>query len=249
MYIESMGEGETQVVFLHGVPQDPRDLRTLAERLGPRYRAHVVHLPGYGRSEAPALPYRLQDVLTQLEDELLTIGAERAILVGMSGGSYRAFALTIRGRLQPPLVVGLGAIAYLDEEDKAGFEGFADALDAGVDLSAVGAARFFSPTYLEAHPEVVKGLADLLASMPPGVLASELRAFSSAEDLRPALKTFPARVLLRVGQLDVATPPSRSEELMSLLPDAELQVVEGVGHMLTHEDLDGTVIALRNAFG
>lgn len=67
----------------------------------------------------------------------------------------------------------------------------------------------------------------------------------AAMDLRTAIErvTVPATVL--VGTRDVLTPPRLSRQLAEALPDAELVVVPGAGHMLPLEEPDRIIDAIR----
>ena len=57
-----------------------------------------------------------------------------------------------------------------------------------------------------------------------------------------------ASVLARVGELDQATPPPKSEAIVKACKNARLEVVPGAGHALVLEDLDGVVGAARRLF-
>ncbi len=245
MFIETTGRGP-DVVLLTGLPQQPDELRPLAEGLATTFRVHLVHLPGYGRSPAPALPYDFEAVEAQLAADLRAAGVERAALVGMSGGAYRALSLALSARLPIWAVATLGALGHVDEANAQALAAYAGALDAGMDLAAMAAERVYSPAYRAREPEAaLAAMQALFGSLDRAVTAAELRAIIDAPDLRPHLHRLPVPVYLRVGALDLATPPALSEALLELLPDARLEQVEGVGHMLHHEDFEGTLSGLR----
>jgi pimeloyl-ACP methyl ester carboxylesterase len=61
-------------------------------------------------------------------------------------------------------------------------------------------------------------------------------------DALSALASVPVRVL--VGSLDRLTPPKCTEAMAAALPNAELQVFEGCGHMLPLECPDAVTDAL-----
>lgn len=70
---------------------------------------------------------------------------------------------------------------------------------------------------------------------------------SIPEDLRPRLAELDVPILARVGTADLATPPALSEEIVEHAARGHLELVEGVGHALIHEDLEGTVASTRRA--
>ncbi len=65
-------------------------------------------------------------------------------------------------------------------------------------------------------------------------------------DLRDAgrtLGTVPTRVL--VGTRDTLTPPRLARQLAAGIPDADLEVIPGAGHMLPLERPDEIIEAIR----
>jgi pimeloyl-ACP methyl ester carboxylesterase len=76
-------------------------------------------------------------------------------------------------------------------------------------------------------------------------LVHELVMFSKASGVVPGLATFAGKVVARVGALDVAAPPAHSEAIARAAPNGVLQLVEGAGHALMEEDLEGTIEAVR----
>jgi pimeloyl-ACP methyl ester carboxylesterase len=85
---------------------------------------------------------------------------------------------------------------------------------------------------------------DSFANTTPVARAGYLTAMA-AMDLRHALEviTVPATVL--VGTRDVLTPPRLSRQLADALPDAELVILPGAGHMLPLEEPDRIIDAIR----
>ena len=132
---------------------------------------------------------------------------------------------------------------------KIRFRQFAVALRAGADLHPVAGPRFLSAGFAATHPEAVKQVEAWLDCVSPAVLANELDAFAAAPDLRAALASLTIPVVARVGALDVAMPPAKSEDIVRAVPNGRLEVVPGVGHALTLEDLDGTIASVRRALG
>ena len=97
IYVETLGKGG-DVVLLHGTPTSPSHLRPLAARLSGRWRTHLVHLPGCG--ESPSLdPYDLDESNTRVSNALFQRGVREACFVGMSGGAYRAVAISAIGQV------------------------------------------------------------------------------------------------------------------------------------------------------
>jgi 3-oxoadipate enol-lactonase len=234
------------VALLHGTPTTVDALEPLARALEGRHRVLVVHLPGYGKSPPLDGRYDLARARAAVEDALLGLGAVDAALVGFSGGAYRALDLALGGRLRPARVVSLAGFAALDEAEQAGFRQFAAALRSGVDLHAIAPQRFLSPAFAASHPDACAAVTAWLDATAPELLAQELDAFAEAPSLLPRLGALRAPLLARVGQLDVAVPPAKSEALGRAVPGALVEVVPEFGHALLLEDAEGTVASVSS---
>lgn len=252
MRFRVLGEG-APVVLIHGTPSPADDLMPLAERLAARHRVLVPELPGYGGS-APLDDASFVRVTAALVRALADHDAgEPHAIVGFSGGAYRALHLALRGGVRPRVVVGLGALATLDDASREAFRGFAAAITA--DPAAVTSAAFrglmaermLSPAWRAAHPADADRVADWLTLTSPTYLAAELLATAELEDLRADLPSLAARVYLRTGGLDVATPPALAADIAARVPGARFDAVAGCGHALLIEDAAATIDAITAA--
>jgi pimeloyl-[acyl-carrier protein] methyl ester esterase len=90
MHIEALGEGP-DLVLLHGWAMHGGVFAALAERLAPRFRLHLVDLPGHGHSAHSPVPLELDAVADNLSRRL-----PRAAGLGWSLGGL--FALRIAQR-------------------------------------------------------------------------------------------------------------------------------------------------------
>ncbi len=75
----------------------------------------------------------------------------------------------------------------------------------------------------------------------PRQLADELEAETAMMDLRPLLPALASTLYLRVGELDVACPPSVSIEMAALAPRSLVEIVPGCGHALLIENAAETL--------
>lgn len=74
----------------------------------------------------------------------------------------------------------------------------------------------------------------------PELLAAEFAAEAEMRDLRPLLSGLACRLYLRVGELDIASPPAVSQEIADLVPSTLLEIVPGCAHALLIEDAVAT---------
>lgn len=103
LYWHTMGEGDRDLVLLHGWGLNAEVWGCMLERLAPHFRLHLVDLPGYGRSQgygALSLP--------QMAEVLLAAAPERAYWLGWSLGGLVAGQIAL---MQPERVVGLITVA------------------------------------------------------------------------------------------------------------------------------------------
>jgi pimeloyl-ACP methyl ester carboxylesterase len=233
------------VVFLGGCPTPWDVLSPFAAALTTTHAAIEIALPGYGDSPPLAGRYAVEAAQEAIEASLLDAGVRECAVVGFSAGAYRALALALAGRVAVTRVFLLSAMAGFSAEESAGFHQLAAAVRAGQDLGAMVAPRFLSPAFAAAHPEALRAVEGWLDAAPAEVLAGELDAFADARDLVPSLSALRVPVVARVGSADAATPPPKSEAIVKACPSARLEIVEGAGHALMYEDVEGTLASLR----
>jgi pimeloyl-ACP methyl ester carboxylesterase len=79
----------------------------------------------------------------------------------------------------------------------------------------------------------------------PDVFTDQQLAVLNRRDRRGELPGIDVPTVVVVGDEDVITPRELGEELAVGVPDAELIVLDGVGHLSTVEDPDRVAGALR----
>lgn len=81
LYWHTCGEGDRDLVLLHGWGLNAEVWRCILPRLSAQFRVHLVDLPGYGRSQGfGAL------TLAQMSDLVIRQAPEKAIWLGWSMG-------------------------------------------------------------------------------------------------------------------------------------------------------------------
>lgn len=117
LHIETHGNGP-DIICLHATGHSGRDFLKLSERLGRRFRFHLVDWPGQGASEADGVPASSAHYASLLPGVYNAIGCERAILLGNSIGGAAAieFAAGHADRVQALILcnsAGLAPITWL----------------------------------------------------------------------------------------------------------------------------------------
>jgi pimeloyl-ACP methyl ester carboxylesterase len=239
--LDSFGTG-SDVVLLNGTPSAPAQLAPLATRLAPLYRTWIVHLPGTGGSGS-LVPYDLEGAHRQVEEALLARGIRAAHFVGVSGGAYRALALAVHGRVRVRSVVSLAGFRTLTPEQRSSYRDLAAFVRTGADLGAALPAAILSPAGLQI-PQWTEEVSGWVKSIAAKDLAAEWDAFAACPALDISGVSVP--ILARVGELDTAMPPARSEDIVTHASDGSLHVVPGVAHALLLEDFEATCKAIAS---
>ena len=135
----------------------------------------------------------------------------------------------------------------MDDDARDAYRQFAAMVRAGLDFGSMWLDRFTAPGFSGRFPSRVEGIMAWIDAAPREVLAAELEAFGGAPDLRPRLGDIAVPVTARVGEFDVATPRTCSEDIVRGVRRGELQIVAGCGHALLDEDREATVDAVAGA--
>lgn len=197
-------------------------------------------VPGTGRSPAPPLPLPLPLIARLAVDVLDQVGAGPVDVAGMSWGGLLAqqFTVTVRGRVRrlvlantnfglgsvPPAPGALRTLLHVDRYHRV------DAL--------VEAARQFGGRAAEMGEGMRQHSAARLAH-PPSTrgYVFQLLALAGWSSL-PLLPFVRGPVLLLAGGDDPVAPAVNAEIMKRLLPDAELVVVPGGGHLMLFDQAD-----------
>jgi pimeloyl-ACP methyl ester carboxylesterase len=230
LHYEITGAGEP-VVFLHGYPLSGRLWDETVREVGPGFRCIVPDLRGHGESEASerADMARYADDVAELLDAL---GESRpVVLVGLSMGGYVAFEFVRRhgDRVRELVLVDTRAGPDTPAAAQARRETAERVLREGTGAVADEMAeRLFAP----AAPRTLRSRwREIMAATPRAGVAAALRAMADRPDSLPTLEALRVPVLVVVGEADTITPPAEAERMANAAGGAELEVVEGAGHM------------------
>jgi 3-oxoadipate enol-lactonase/4-carboxymuconolactone decarboxylase len=211
--------------------------------LGRRFRVIACDLRGHGGSPAPPGPYSLDDLVDDVVLLLDELGLARAHVVGLSLGGMVALHLAAREPARVDRLAVLCTSAQLGPpatwSDRAALvraEGMTPIADAVV-------ARWFTPDYAQAHPDVVARMTRMVRGVPPEGYASCCAAIERM-DLRGELGAITARTLAIAGADDPSTPPPHLQRIVDGVRDGRLVVVGPAAHLASYEQADAVNAAL-----
>ena len=246
--VREAGEGPV-LLLLHGYPLDGGMWSGVARRLSDRFRVLKPDLPG--RPDNPA------EATGRIDDYADFIGAILEGLtppVGVAGFSMGGYVTLALLKRRPK---GIGALALIDTragaDDEAGRARREDAIEMvrtkGVDAIADSMLeKLLSPSSL-ARRDLVDRLRRIILRQQAASVESDLKAMRDRPDSRGFLAEIAVPTLIVVGESDVLTPPSASEEMAAAIPDSRLVTIPGAGHLTPMESPVAVARALGDFFG
>ncbi len=236
LHCETSGKaGAPRVVLCHGFGGSARNWRMQARVLRDDFQVTLFDLRGHSRSAAPDAPegYVLEALLADL-DELVSVDSRPVILGGLSLGAKLSLDYAL---LQPARVQALLLASYPSSGEepkrKAWALGFADAIESrGLDEAG---AEFVWGERSRFDPKGAALIRQGLMEHSPYALAQIQRVLLS-RSLSPRSMTARLRELTIPTCLIAGSDDPESlkpcQELAELLPNAELHVLEGAGHVV-----------------
>ncbi len=255
------GEGPV-LLMIHGMAGSSENWRDVIEPLARRNTVIAPDLPGHGESAAGPGDYSLGGLASGLRDLLMSLGHERATLVGHSlgGGIAMQFTYQFPELVERLVLVSSGGLGpevspVLRAAALPGADLFI-AATAGVGERVGGAiGRGLAAVGMRPGPdmaEVARGYASLADAGHRKAFLSTLRSVVGTEGQRIAasdrLYLAEAVPLLIVwGARDPIIPVRHGEDALRALPGSRLEIFDGVGHMPQVEQ-PGHFIAVLERF-
>jgi len=147
-------------------------------------------------------------------------------------------------------VVGLGLLSTAADQDTEKKKKLRTEL---IRLSSIGRFKgvtprllpqFLSPAAL-LDEALTTRVMEMAATVGQVNFALQQTAIMGRRDQRDMLADYPHPSLVLCGELDVLTPPEKSEEMAGLLPNSELVLLPEIGHLSTLEAPQACIEALR----
>ena len=240
-HLHDVGEG-APVVFLHGsgtgVSAAANWWLTLPS-LEQSVRAIAIDLIGFGATiEAPETEYGIREWCAHTLRVLDALGIEKAWLVGNSLGGWIALQMAIDhpDRVLGVISMGTGGSAptaaiKAHATPDTSFDGLRRSFELFVTDPALVADAMVRARQEIAEYEVESGRLDK-------VIAARERDRAALPLSDVALAQLAAPVLLIHGVADHVIPPSRTWELVNMIPTADAVILNGCGHWSQIERAD-----------
>lgn len=228
--VTDLGQG-APLLLCHPYLLDSTVFDGQLESLGRERRLILVDFPGFGHSPKPQGDVSFAVYAKALREVLARKQIARVDALGLSMGSYALLELQRQAPLMLRRLVLVGARAGLaSSEQKARHEAAARR----VKTEGIGwLEEVWVPILLRANPElparrIVSHI--LRRASPQGVAAAAL-ALAGREDQTNVMRTLTCSTLIVQGADDRATSLAEAEALTRLIPQAQLEVLTGAGHL------------------
>jgi 3-oxoadipate enol-lactonase len=222
--IETGCSDGTPILFLHGVGSDKSVWRPQLDHFGKTRRAVAFDYPGYGDSELVPDATR-DDFAAAILAAMDALGIGKAHICGLSLGGVVAIAMHAAAPQRCASLVIADSFAAHPQGQAI----YGRSIAASQDMRGLAEARI-GALMVDDDPSVRREVIDTMAAIDPDAYRIGARAVWLA-DQRERATAIRAPTLVICGDEDAITPPALSEELVSLIPGAQLHILNGASHL------------------
>ncbi len=217
------------VVFANSLGSDQSLWDGVIDRLGRGFDTLTYDLRGHGQSGL-AQGYTVADMADDLIALLEHCGLCNVILCGVSVGGMIAQSVAAR---RPDLVrtvilsntaAQIGTAARWNDRINAVETGGIDSISGAI------LDNWFAPDFRERHPDLWQMHAHMLCRTPDAGYTATCAAIRDT-DLGPIVGQISVPTLCIAGAQDRSVPADQVAALAAAIPGAQLEVLEGVGHL------------------
>ncbi len=185
-----------------------------------------------------------------MAEEIATRLPERFDLVGWSMGGYIVFELypLVRDRVRRLGLISTTARAEEPESAATRRRVLAEAERNGMPFAWRQSQIKLAIASATVDPDLQSSLADAFLDLGLDVLRKQTEAIIERRDTREHLKDITCPTIVITGMEDTIIPVDRSEEIASMLPDAELHILQRAGHCSPYETPDAFNALMQRFF-
>lgn len=199
-------------------------------RLSKSWRTVAYDHRGTGTTIAPVESISIENMVADLFAVLDTLNIEKCVLAAESAGGMVAVNAVLQ---HPERFDGLVLVdALLHNENDASGAGFIQGLKTNYTATIGGFVDACVPTN-EQNSTEIRSWGRKILSRATSESAIRLLECTYGIDLRPKLSQIQHRTLIIHGDADAIVPLSDSEYMASQIPNSQLHVFRGAGHVPT----------------
>jgi 3-oxoadipate enol-lactonase len=225
MHFIDQGSG-VPVIFANSLGTDLRMWAEVAAALP--CRAIRFDKRGHGLSATPEAPWTVQDLSADVLALMDHLNLPTAIIAGCSVGGMVAQATAIAAPVRVRALILSNSAAKMGTPEA--WAARIDALKTGGFVGLVdGVMERWFPAAFRATPDFLPWCTLFLHNDTAGYIGT-CQALAAA-DLRAEVPNITCPTLFLTGTEDLGTPPALIFETAALIPNASVEVIEGVGHI------------------
>ena len=193
-----------------------------------------------------------QSSIAQMASDALALVADvppeqPLVVCGFSMGGFVAIEILAAGKRRVGAICLLGTSGRPESaEGSALREKTIAAIERDFDKVTAGVARYATSAQTQTNEMLMADMVALMRAVGPASAIAQNRAIMARSDHRAALAQLNLPTLVLCGQDDQITPPALSDELAALIPGAQLEWVQGAGHMVPMEQPKALANHLKN---
>ena len=230
------GEGEA-LILLHGGVSDSRYWEEEIDSFSKKFRVISWDAPGCGISDDPPNHFSLADYADTLDGLIDHLNIQHPHILGISFGGGLAIAYYERYPVKPQTLILVSAYAGWAgslPQDEVSQRVQQARIQAKMDRDIVAESWLSSLFSSKATEEMKEKVKSVIKDFHPEGMLVMLEAFADA-DLRGVLPNISVPTLLLYGEEDVRSPIHVAQEIDQLIPDSELMIIPGTGHLVNLE--------------
>lgn len=240
-------EGEGPPVYMvHGIGSRKITWDGIIPALKDRFSCVSYDLRGHGESPVPPVPYRLEQLVEDLEALRAKLGHEQIHVIGHSLGGMIGPAYA-HAHPDRTLSVGLlSTAAGRTEQDRARLRAVITAMEEkGIaPVLATLVERWYTDDFIAQRPDLIEARIKLVNDTPDDVFLSVFHVYAETE-MASWLHEITCPCLVMTGELDAACSPRHGRFMAERLPDSELVILENIKHSILIEGADRVAPRVR----
>jgi len=232
------------VILVHGLGSSAAvEFYYNLESLAGEHQVFAVDLPGFGRSDKPALEYTIELFVRVLRDFMRSLGIAPAAVMGVSMGGRIALAMALDfpGRVRSLIMAASGSgpaarhgagtvpglgIGFISELAEKGFEKH-------IRDELLDSDTYLTDEYRASHPNEARAFYDMASSL-YAKWPEFLRLVAARQNFEGTHRLGDLRmpVLIAVGDLDSggSNHVYQAQQMKERIPSAELRILPGQSH-------------------
>lgn len=238
-YVDVGDADALPIVLIHGFPFSHEIWDPQITFLKKRFRVIAYDLRGHGKSGVGDGQYTLEFFVDDLVGLLDYLRIGKAALCGLSMGGYIALRFAERNpeRLMALVLADTQAKADSDEAKLRRAAAIKSVKTTGVNVYAESFVKsVFTPQTFTSNNDIVEKIKQIIRTNSSLGICGALLALLSRTDTTEALPRIKVPTLILVGEHDVLTPPSASQEMHTRIPNSEIHLIPNAAHMSNLEN-------------